>query len=213
MGLDTERARKKMVEEQIAARGVKDRRVLEAMARIPRHLFVPREKQAEAYDDAPLHIGQGQTISQPYMVAIMTEHLELTGSEKTLEIGTGSGYQAAMLAELSAWLYTVERLPELLERAKSILSELGYRNISYKVHNGTLGWDEEKPYDAVMVTAGAPRVPQPLVDQLGEGGRLLIPVGDQYGQVLTRIRKIGGRIIKESLEGCRFVPLQGEYGW
>lgn len=208
-----EKARELMVQGQLAARGIRDRAVLEAMSKVPRHKFVPGDKQNEAYEDRPLHIGREQTISQPYMVALMTEYLELTGKEKTLEVGTGSGYQAAVLAELSHWVYTIDRLPELLARARITLESLGYTNISYKVFNGTLGWEEHRPYDAIMVTAGSPDVPRPLVEQLAEGGRLVIPVGDRYGQVLTRVRKQEGSFSRERLEACRFVPLQGEHGW
>jgi protein-L-isoaspartate(D-aspartate) O-methyltransferase len=210
---DKKRARERMVEEQLVSRGIGDTRVLEAMRKVPRHRFVPVDMQASAYEDRPLQIGHDQTISQPYMVAVMTEALELTGSEKTLEIGTGSGYQAALLAELSRHVYTVERLKELQDRARRILDALGYTNISYHVANGTLGWEEHRPYDAVMVTAGAPRVPPPLVEQLADGGRLLVPVGDRLGQVLTRLRKKGGRLEREHLGGCRFVALLGEEGW
>lgn len=147
------------------------------------------------------------------MVAWMTEALELTGGEKTLEIGTGSGYQAAVLAELSSRVYTVERLKELQDRARKILDELGYDNIFYHVSNGTLGWPENAPYNAIMVTAGAPRVPDPLLEQLADGGRLLIPLGDRYSQMLTKLTRQGERLTKENLGGCRFVALTGEYGW
>lgn len=210
---DEQNAREHMVEAQLVSRGIQDPRVLEAMRKVPRHRFVPHEMRASAYEDRPLHIGHEQTISQPYMVAIMTEALELTGQEKTLEIGTGSGYQAALLAELSRHVYTVERVKELQDRAREILDDLGYTNISYHVSNGTLGWKEHQPYDAIMVTAGAPRVPIPLVEQLADGGRLLIPVGDRFGQILTRVRKRNGRVESEDLGGCRFVALLGEEGW
>lgn len=210
---DEQRARERMVEEQLVPRGIRDTRVLEAMRKVPRHRFVPDEMKAAAYEDRPLGIGHEQTISQPYMVAIMTEALELTGREKTLEIGTGSGYQAALLAELSHHVYTVERVKDLQDRARKILDALGYTNISYHVSNGTLGWKEHQPYDAIMVTAGAPRVPNSLADQLAEGGRLLIPVGDRFGQILTRVTKKYGRLESENLGGCRFVALLGEEGW
>lgn len=206
-------ARTRMVEEQLVPRGIRDPRVLEAMRSVPRHRFVPRDMRRAAYEDRPLHIGLDQTISQPYMVAWMTESLGLTGTEKTLEIGTGSGYQAAVLAELSSWVYTVERFEELQERARKILDALGYTNLSYHVFNGTLGWEEHSPYDAIMVTAGAPRVPEPLLNQLADGGRLLIPVGDRYSQMLTRITRRGGEMKQEALGGCRFVALTGEHGW
>ncbi len=210
---DKKRARERMVAEQLVPRGIRDPLVLEAMGKVPRHRFVPEGMKQEAYDDRPLHIGLEQTISQPYMVAWMTEALELTGGEKTLEIGTGSGYQAAVLAELSSEVYTVERLKELQERARKILDELGYDNIFYHVSNGTLGWPENAPYNAIMVTAGAPRVPDPLLEQLADGGRLLIPLGDRYSQMLTKLTRQGERLTKENLGGCRFVALTGEYGW
>ncbi len=210
---DEERARERMVKEQLIPRGIRDARVLDAMRRVPRHRFVPMGMEAAAYEDRPLQIGHDQTISQPYMVALMTEALELTGGEKTLEIGTGSGYQAALLAELSQWVYTVERVEELQERARRILEALGYTNISYHISNGTLGWEEHQPYNAIMVTAGAPRIPRPLVEQLAEGGRLLVPVGDRFGQVLTKVTKKGGNLETQGLCGCRFVSLLGEHGW
>lgn len=202
-----------MVAEQLVPRGIRDPLVLAAMGKVPRHRFVPEDMELEAYDDRPLHIGLDQTISQPYMVAWMTEALDLAGGERTLEIGTGSGYQAAVLAELSSRVYTVERFKELQDRARKILDELGYDNIFYKLSNGTLGWPENAPYDAIMVTAGAPSVPDPLLEQLADGGRLLIPLGDRYSQRLTRLNRHGERFTKENLGGCRFVALTGEYGW
>jgi protein-L-isoaspartate(D-aspartate) O-methyltransferase len=202
-----------MVAEQLIPRGIQDPLVLEAMGKVPRHRFVPQGMEREAYDDRPLHIGLEQTISQPYMVALMTEALELTGDEKTLEIGTGSGYQAAILAELSSQVYTVERHRELQDRARKVLDELGYENIFYHVSNGTLGWPEHAPYGAVMVTAGAPKVPASLTEQLADGGRLLIPVGDRYSQMLTKITRQGERLVKQNLGGCRFVALTGQEGW
>ena len=207
------RERERMVAEQLVPRGIRDPLVLEAMGKVPRHRFVPRGMEPEAYDDRPLHIGLEQTISQPYMVALMTEALELTGDEKTLEIGTGSGYQAAILAEISSRVYTVERFPELQERARKVLDHLGYGNIHYHVSNGTMGWPEHAPYDALMVTAGAPKVPDSLLEQLADGGRLLIPVGDRYSQMLTKITRQGERLTKQNLGGCRFVALTGEEGW
>ncbi len=206
-------ARDRMVQDQLIPRGIRDPRVLEAMRKVPRHRFVPRDMAGAAYEDRPLHIGFDQTISQPYMVALMTEALELTGTEKTLEIGTGSGYQAAVLAELSSWVYTVERVQDLQDRARRILEELEYTNISYHVFDGTLGWDEHSPYDAAMVTAGAPRVPDPLLEQLADGGRLLIPLGDRFSQVLTKLTKQGKEVKRQTLGGCRFVSLMGEHGW
>jgi protein-L-isoaspartate(D-aspartate) O-methyltransferase len=211
--MDYQKARERMLKEQLMARGIMDKDVLAAMGRIPRHQFVDGPMKNEAYRDNPLPIGHNQTISQPYMVALMTEALELTGNEKTLEIGTGSGYQAAILAELSRELYTVEKYPELLDRAKGILESLGYTNIFYKISNGTMGWKEHAPYDAVMVTAGAPEIPQPLVEQLGEGGRLLVPVGDEISQELMKIVRRGGKLFEERLGACRFVKLVGAHGW
>lgn len=202
-----------MVEEQIVSRGIKDARVIESMRKVPRHLFVEEKLRDEAYTDRPLPIGHGQTISQPYMVAMMTEALELKGNEKILEIGTGSGYQTAVLAGITEHVYTVERLSELLARAREVLQRLGYDNISYKAYDGTLGWAEEQPFNAIIVTAGSPQIPAPLVEQLGEGGRMIIPVGEQYNQEIIRIVKQGGETMETSLGGCSFVPLLGEFGW
>lgn len=206
-------AREKMVETQLMPRGIADQRVLAAMRKVPRHRFVGVGLLGEAYNDHPLPIGEGQTISQPYIVALMTEALQLTGSEYTLEIGTGSGYQTALLAELSRRVYTVERIKPLMNGAIKLLDELGYTNISFKIFDGTMGWDENGPYDAIMVTAGSPQIPQPLLDQLAEKGRLVIPVGDRYSQELIRITKKKGRLVRKSFGGCRFVDLIGVHGW
>jgi protein-L-isoaspartate(D-aspartate) O-methyltransferase len=208
-----ETQRKRMVERQLLPRGIHDPLVLKAMEKIPREAFVPDDLRESAYGDNPLPIGEGQTISQPYIVALMTEALELKGPEKVLEIGTGSGYQAAVLAEIVQEVYSVERVTSLTEKAKQILGRLGYANIHFKVFNGTLGWPEHSPYDAIMVTAGAPEIPETLIEQLGEGGRLVIPVGDRLGQDLFKIRKKGGRTTTEDLGPVRFVNLVGEYGW
>jgi protein-L-isoaspartate(D-aspartate) O-methyltransferase len=213
MALDYRLAREKMVKNQLIPRGISDPRLLEVMGKVPRHLFVEEALVGEAYNDHPLPIGQKQTISQPYIVALMTEALGLTGKEKTLEIGTGSGYQTAILAELSNTVYTVERIKDLLVNARSLLAELGYNNILFKAFDGTLGWKEYEPYDAIIVTAGAPKIPQPLLDQLGEGGRLIIPVGNRFSQELIRVTKKGGSYIEKNLGGCRFVDLVGIYGW
>ena len=202
-----------MVKTQLIPRGIKDQRVLEAMMKVPRHLFVEEALRGEAYNDHPLPIGHKQTISQPYIVALMTQALELKGDEHTLEIGTGSGYQTAILAELCEKVYTIERIRPLLEQARKRLWDLGYTNILFKAFDGTLGWEEYAPFDAIIVTAGAPRVPQPLLDQLAEGGRLVIPVGDKFGQDLTKITKKDGDIIQHNLGGCRFVDLIGVHGW
>ena len=202
-----------MVRDQIAARGVRDRRLLTAMTDIPRHLFMDQTLWRRAYEDHPLPIGNGQTISQPYIVALMTDALGLTGREKVLEIGTGSGYQTAILAKLADWVFSIERLPELSRAAQRVLEELKIFNVNLLVGDGTKGWPEEAPYDAIIVTAGAPAMPQPLVEQLAEGGRLVVPVGDRGIQSLTRITKRDKRVIQEDLGGCRFVDLIGEHGW
>ena len=196
--MDKESARNNMVTKQLMARGITDPAVLAAMGRIPRERFLPDSLENQAYEDGPVPIGKGQTISQPYIVAYMTEALELTGQEKILEIGTGSGYQAAILAELSKTVYTVERIGALLERAKELLSELGYDNIQFKLDDGTLGWKENAPYDAIIVTAAAPHIPEPLYEQMADGGRLVIPVGDRIGQELIKITRNGERVPPES---------------
>ncbi|MCX5859904.1 MAG: protein-L-isoaspartate(D-aspartate) O-methyltransferase [Proteobacteria bacterium] len=205
--------RREMVQSQLERRNLKDQRVLEAMRKVPRHRFVPEQSRSEAYDDHPLPIGEGQTISQPYMVAIMTELLELRGGEKVLEIGTGSGYQLAILAELAREVFSVERLGPLADRSRARLRELGYRNIEIRTGDGTIGWPERAPFDGIIVTAGAPKIPLPLVEQLSEGGRLVIPVGEERRQELYRVVKEGGGTRKEYFGGCVFVPLVGEHGW
>lgn len=206
-------ARERMVETQIRARGIRDHKVLQAMQKVPRHLFVDEALQDQAYGDFPLPIGEGQTISQPYIVALMTEALELTGKERVLEIGTGSGYQTAILAEIALWVYTIERYHRLLEKARKVLLKLGYKNISFKVGDGTLGWPEASPFDAIIVTAAAPQIPQPLIDQLIEGGRIVIPVGDEFSQVLVKGTKEGNSLTLKELEPVRFVKLVGAYGF
>ena len=208
-----EDARLRMVAEQLRKRKISDERVLGAMERVPRHLFVPSESQQLAYTDGPLPIGEGQTLSQPYMVAIMTQYLNLIGGEKVLEIGTGSGYQSAILMELAVELYTVERVSSLAERAEERLSGLGYKNFHVRVADGTKGWPDEAPFDGIIVTAGAPSLPDVLVDQLSDGGRLVIPVGSRHSQALCRCVKRGGACITEEDTMCVFVPLIGEYGW
>jgi protein-L-isoaspartate(D-aspartate) O-methyltransferase len=205
--------RKRMLEKQLIPRGIHDPLVLKAMEKVPREAFVQEDLRESAYGDNPLPIGEGQTISQPYIVALMTEALELKGSEKVLEIGTGSGYQAAVLAEIAKEVYTVERVARLSEKAEQILGRLGYTNIHFKIFNGTLGWPEHAPYDGIMVTAGAPETPDPLINQLAEGGRMIIPVGDTLGQDLLKIRKANGRTLTEDLGPVRFVRLVGEHGW
>jgi len=211
--IDFPKARSKMVEDQIIARGIKDARVIAAMKKVPRHLFVEEALQSQAYSDHPLPIGEKQTISQPYMVALMTEALQLKGNEKVLEIGGGSGYQTAILAELSEKVFSIERIRSLAIRARQLLYELGYYNVELKILDGTYGWMEEAPFDAIIVAAGAPDIPQPLLEQLAMDGRLVIPVGDAYVQDLIRGTKTAEGIKKEDLGGCRFVKLIGRYGW
>jgi protein-L-isoaspartate(D-aspartate) O-methyltransferase len=213
MTQDYDLAREKMVQNQLVPRRITDKGVLRAMGEIPRHLFVGEDLVSEAYDDHPLPIGHKQTISQPYIVALMTQALELTGQEKTLEIGTGSGYQTAILAELSKEVYTIERIGPLMEKAKDLLGQLDYTNVKFKAFNGTLGWEEYQPFDAIMVTAGAPRLPQPLLNQLNEGGRMVIPIGDRFNQELLKIVKEKGHYRETNLGGCRFVDLIGAHGW
>jgi len=213
MNHDYRLAREKMVKNQIIPRGVTDPGVLEAMGKIQRHLFVEEALIGEAYNDHPLPVGYKQTISQPYIVALMTEALELTGKEKTLEIGTGSGYQTAILAELSKTVYTIERIEPLLEKGKMLLKNLGYTNIFFKAFDGTLGWDAFAPYDAIIVTAGAPKIPEPLLDQLAEGGRMVIPIGNRYGQDLIKVTRMNNVFKERNLGGCRFVDLIGAHGW
>ena len=206
-------ARRRMVQEQIAARGIHDQRLLKAMQDLPRHLFVDEALMSQAYNDHPLSIGEGQTISQPYMVALMTDALGLTGREKVLEIGTGSGYQTAILARLCDWVYSVERIHSLNRRAQRVLEMVGVFNVNLVVGDGSKGWPEQAPYDAIIVTAGGPSLPQPLLGQLGEGGRLVAPVGSRSLQNLYRVTRRGGQFVEEDLGGCRFVDLVGEYGW
>ena len=210
---DFDQARERMVRSQIEARGVSDPRVLSAMREIPRHMFVMQSLRNRAYEDGPLPIGYGQTISQPYMVAIMTQLLELKGSEKVLELGTGSGYQAAILARLAKWVYTIERISQLSELAASTTASIGISNVNFIVADGTGGWPEEAPYDGIVVTAGAPGVPDPLFDQLAEGGRLVIPVGDRFSQTLQVVEKTRDRRITRNYFDCRFVDLIGKHGW
>jgi protein-L-isoaspartate(D-aspartate) O-methyltransferase len=209
--MDFEAARARLIEHLSIE--IRDRRVLVAMARIPRERFVPPESQPYAYEDRPLPIGLNQTISQPFIIALMTEALRLTGNEKVLEIGTGSGYQAAILAELARHVVSVERLPALAERARKVLKSLGYTNIEVHLAEEDLGWQCEAPYDAIMVTAAAPCVPVDLVAQLAINGRLVIPVGSRYMQELYRITKRRKKNIVENLGGCRFVSLIGRGAW
>jgi len=211
--MDYDELRERMVEEQLRPRGINDRKVLEAFTTVPRHRFVPEPYVSESYKDYPLPIGFGQTISQPYMVALMTQLLGLKGHEKVLEIGTGSGYQAAILASLCSKVCTIERDEHLYERAAGLLPELGYDNVSFKLGDGTNGWEEEAPFEGIIVTAGAPEVPEALKEQLAEGGRLLIPVGPRLTQVLVLIERKGDEFNSTSVCGCVFVPLIGDHGW
>ncbi len=206
-------ARERMVRNQLVSRGITDQRVLQAMGKIPRHLFVEEALEGEAYNDHPLPIGHKQTISQPYIVAMMTETLGLKGGEKTLEIGTGSGYQTSILASLSRTVYTVERIHSLMERARGLLEQQGFTNVLFNTDDGTLGWKEFEPYDAIMVTAGAPKIPEPLMKQLAEGGRMVIPVGNRFGQDLIKVTRVKNVFKQQNLGGCRFVDLVGAHGW
>jgi len=201
--------RLRMVESQIIARGVKDPNVLDAMRCVPRHLYVPKKMRSMAYRDEPLPIGHGQTISQPYIVAYMTEALQLKGTEKVLEIGTGSGYQAAVLAEIAESVYTIEIVEPLAMQAEERLQEQGYKNIHCRYGNGYLGWPEESPFDAIIVTAAPKEIPPKLIEQLSEGGRMVLPVGDFF-QELILIQKTDGKIKKIHLLPVRFVPMTGE---
>jgi len=211
--MDFNALREHMVRTQLIPRGLKDERVLDTMRKVPRHLFVDESMQYRAYDDMALSIGEGQTISQPYMVAVMTELLELNGSEKVLEIGTGSGYQAAILAELAREVYSVERIARLARLAEERLQGIGYRNIHIKVDDGTLGWMQEAPFDRIIITAAAPKVPEPLAGQLSEDAILLAPVGDRFSQQLIKMIKKRGTIREEFHTLCVFVPLIGKHGW
>lgn len=201
--------RLQMVEYQLKGRDIVDKKVLDAMLKVERHKFVPKEYQKFAYIDEPLPIGYGQTISQPYIVALMTQLLELKGDEKVLEIGTGSGYQAAILAELCKEVYTIEIIPELAQRAEKLLKELGYKNIFVKVGDGYLGWEEHAPYDAIIVTCAPDHIPQPLIDQLKDGGKMVIPVGEVF-QELVLVEKKKDKVIKKSIIPVRFVPMVRE---
>jgi protein-L-isoaspartate(D-aspartate) O-methyltransferase len=207
------RLRNEMVKQQLIPRDIKDTRVLEAFLKVPRHCFVPENMRAYAYDDCALPIGHSQTISQPYMVAVMTEKLALKGDEKVLEIGTGSGYQAAILAQLCQKVYSIERVESLSRQAEKIIKELTFSNIEFIVGDGTLGYEKEAPYDGIIVTAGCRDIPKPLLDQLKDGGRLVIPLGEFFQQILTKVTKKGEKLMAEESVPCVFVPLIGEFGW
>jgi protein-L-isoaspartate(D-aspartate) O-methyltransferase len=207
-------ARRRMVQDQLVRRGIRDPQVLEAMERVPRHMFVPPAWRVHAYADGALPLAQGQTISQPYIVAIMTQALAPGPRDRVLEIGTGSGYQTAVLAELAAEVYTVERHVGLEEEARLLLEEMGYGRVRFRVGDGSLGWPEAAPFDGILVTAGAPEVPPALLDQLeAAGGRLVIPIGDRQEQELYRYERQGEQLRREWITSCRFVPLVGESGW
>jgi protein-L-isoaspartate(D-aspartate) O-methyltransferase len=205
--------RELMVSTQLRARGISDERVLAAMARVPRHEFVAEDYHGQAYEDHPLPIGEGQTVSQPYIVAIMLEALALTGTEKVLEIGTGSGYQTALLAELAREVYSLERHISLAQSAKSMLHRQGYKNVHVLAGDGTNGLPERAPFDATIVSAAAPRIPPALFEQLQEGGRMIVPVGPAHAQQLQLVRRQNGQAVIDTLEGCRFVPLIGGQGY
>jgi protein-L-isoaspartate(D-aspartate) O-methyltransferase len=206
--------RRAQMVESLRQSGISDRRVLEVMAEIPRHLFVPEAFRHQAYDDdVSIHIGEGQTISQPRIVALMTESARIESHDRVLEIGTGSGYQAAVLARLARFVFSVERVPSLARQAKRALDQLGVENVSVKVMDGTLGWKAQAPFDAILVTAGAPEVPEPLVQQLADRGRLVVPVGPRETQVLKIVERRGERTFAHELKGACFVPLIGRHGW
>lgn len=210
--INFEQLRRRMVETQLIPRGIKKEKVINAFLKVPREKFVPKEMKKFAYDDSPLPIGEGQTISQPYIVALMTEILDVEGEEKVLEIGTGSGYQSAILAEIGCEVYSVEKIPSLAVRARKIFQQLGYR-VKIKIGDGTLGWDEYAPFDRIIVTAAGPDIPPSLISQLEEEGKLVMPVGDRFSQDLIRLTKTKEGLLKESFGGCQFVPLIGKEGW
>jgi len=211
--MDYANLRKRMVEEQLIPRGINDQRALDAFKKIERHKFISDSLGGSAYADFPVPIGEGQTISQPYIVALMTECLNLTGQEKVLEIGTGSGYQTAILAELSKEVYSIERISSLAKKAEDTLAALGYTNIKIKVDDGTLGWQEFAPFDRIIITAASPRIPLPLTEQLKENGKLILPLGESFSQVLTIVEKKKDKLESIEVCGCVFVPLVGKYGW
>jgi len=210
--MDYEALRRKMVEEQLVWRGIKDQRVIEAFYKVERHKFVPGENGVNAYGDFPLAIGEGQTISQPYMVALMTEVLDLSKSNKVLEVGTGSGYQAAILSYLVRKVYTIERFGSLNRKAQGVLKELGCDNVELRIGDGSLGWPEAAPFDRIIVTAASPRIPMPLIKQLSPRGKMLLPLCDETMQILTLIKKKRDKLELTRICGCVFVPLVGKYG-
>ena len=205
--------RRKMIEEQLLERGIKDLALMEVMSRVPRHLFVDSSLQQRAYGDCPLPIGENQTISQPYIVASMTEALHLKGKERVLEIGTGSGYQTAILAEMASQVFTIERIRPIVQKTKVLLNSLMYENIIFKVFDGTYGWRDQSPFDAILISAATPSIPTALIEQLADKGRLVAPVGGRESQQLTVLSKIGSRLVSCKKESCRFVPLIGKFAW
>jgi protein-L-isoaspartate(D-aspartate) O-methyltransferase len=207
------RLRDEMISRQIESRNVTEPKVIEAMRHVPRHLFVSEALMDQAYGDFPLPIGEQQTISQPYIVAEMTQALDISKEDRVLELGTGSGYQTAILSLLSFRVYTIERIHALYVKARKIFDQLKYHNIISKYSDGTLGWKDESPFDAIIVTAGSPDIPKPLIDQLADGGRMVLPVGSQHSQKLIKIYKDKDGVHQTDLGGCRFVKLVGEYGW
>ena len=209
--MDYEKLRKRMAQEQLIPRNISDQGVLDAFLKIERHKFIPQDLRDNAYADFPLPLGEGQTISQPYIVALMTQELGLAGKEKVLEIGTGSGYQTAVLAELAREVYTIERFEGLAKKAKELLLELGYQNIKLKTADGTAGWPEEAPFDRIIITAATSVIPAPLAEQLKEGGKMILPLGESFSQVLTLAQKINNKLETRNICGCVFVPLVGKY--
>ena len=205
--------RRKMVEEQILGRGIKDLSVMEVLSRVPRHLFVNSSLQHRAYGDCPLPIGENQTISQPYIVALMTQALDLKGEERVLEIGTGSGYQTAILAELAAQIFTIERVKPLVKKTKELLEGLKYKNIVFKTFDGTYGWRDQSPFDAILISAATPSIPKSLIEQLADKGRLVAPVGERESQDLIVLNKNGNRVVERKIGSCKFVPLIGKFAW
>lgn len=205
--------RRKMVEEQILGRGIKDLSVMEVLSRVPRHLFVNSSLQHRAYGDCPLPIGENQTISQPYIVALMTQVLDLKGGERVLEIGTGSGYQTAILAELAAHVFTIERVKPLVKKTKELLEGLKYKNIVFKTFDGTYGWRDQSPFDAILISAATPSIPKSLIEQLADKGRLVAPVGERESQDLIVLNKNGNKVMERKIGSCKFVPLIGKFAW
>lgn len=211
--MDYKILRERMVCEQLIPRGIKEQKVLDTFRKVERHKFIPENLENSAYADFPVPIGEGQTISQPYIVALMTESLNLNAQDKVLEIGTGSGYQTAILAELAKEVYSIERHEALAKKAEGILNALGYTNIKIKVGDGTLGWEEFAPFEKVIITAASPCLPLPLTEQLKENGKIVLPLGENFSQVLTLVEKKKGKLESVNICGCVFVPLVGKYGW